>query len=606
MKEKLRNIIKNNWLFVFMVIMIQFKSIILLSMLRTTNSSSINLGSIYFGEPAKWVHVAIITLIVSVIYLFKDKGRLKAALTLDILVTLLFIADIWYYRANGTFLSIRHLMHSEIFNPVGKNLFNFRLVDLTFFIDFIILFFIYKFIKIEKTEDESKLSLRIVKTLVVFLVSAFTIGFGHYYIDVKGKVEGQYLFRLSWAPFQTFSDMSPLGYHGYDLNFYKDKNKTLTNDEINDIESWFNDNKEEIPDNKYKGLLEGKNLIAIQVESLENFVINQEVYGQEITPNLNKLLSESLYFDNIYEQNNSGTSSDADLLVNTSIFPVREDTTFFSYPWTSYNTLQNLLNNKGYTTISTHAELPGSWNWAEPHKSFGASKMWDIGVYNKDEIIGPGLSDESYLKQTAEKLTKETDPFYTFVATVTSHGPFEMPDDKKYLDIPKELDENMMGAYFQSIRYTDEAIGKFLEELEKNNQLDNTVIMIYGDHCGVHKFYEDDIQDTPLEGDWWKDNQKKIPFIIYSKGLEPEVISKAGGQSDFLPTISYLLGIDRSEFENSSMGRVLVNTERDAAILNDGSIMGTPKNEKEINHLNDTFKIADLIIEKNYFGNKNK
>lgn len=606
MKEKLRNIIKNNWLFVFMVIMIQFKSIILLSMLRTTNSSSINLGSIYFGEPAKWVHVAIITLIVSVIYLFKDKGRLKAALTLDILITLLFIADIWYYRANGTFLSIRHLMHSEIFNPVGKNLFNFRLVDLTFFIDFIILFFIYKFIKIEKTEDESKLSLRIVKTLVVFLVSAFTIGFGHYYIDVKGKVEGQYLFRLSWAPFQTFSDMSPLGYHGYDLNFYKDKNKTLTNDEINDIESWFNDNKEELPDNKYKGLLEGKNLIAIQVESLENFVINREVYGQEITPNLNKLLSESLYFDNIYEQNNSGTSSDADLLVNTSIFPVRENTTFFSYPWTSYNTLQNLLNNKGYTTISTHAELPGSWNWAEPHKSFGASKMWDIGVYNKDEIIGPGLSDESYLKQTAEKLTKETDPFFTFVATVTSHGPFEMPDDKKYLDIPKELDENMMGAYFQSIRYTDEAIGKFLEELEKNNQLDNTVIMIYGDHCGVHKFYEDDIQDTPLEGDWWKDNQKKIPFIIYSKGLEPEVISKAGGQSDFLPTISYLLGIDRSEFENSSMGRVLVNTERDAAILNDGSIMGTPKDEKEINHLNDTFKIADLIIEKNYFGNKNK
>ena len=607
MKEKLRHIIKNNWLFVFMVIMIQSKSIILLSMLRTTNSSSINLGSIYFGEPAKWVHVAIITLIVSVIYLFKEKGRLKAALTVDILVTLLFLADIWYYRANGTFLSVRHLMHSEIFNPVGKSLFNFRIVDLAFFIDFIILFFIYKFIKIEKIEDESKLSLRIAKTLVVFLVSAFTIGFGHYYIDVKGKVDGQYLFRLSWAPFQTFSDMSPLGYHGYDLNFYKDKNKMLTNDERNDIESWFNDNKEDLQDNKYKGLLEGKNLIAIQVESLENFVINQKVYGQEITPNLNKLLSESLYFDNIYEQNNSGTSSDGDLLVNTSIFPIRKDTTFYSYPWTSYNSLQNLLNNKGYTTISTHAELPGSWNWAEPHKSFGAKKRWDIEAYNRDEIIGPGLSDESYLRQTAEKLTKETEAFYTFVATVTSHGPFEMPNDKKYLELPKELDENMMGAYFQSIRYTDEAIGKFLEELDKNNQLDSTVIMIYGDHCGVHKFYEEDIQDTPLEGDWWKDNHKKIPFIIYSKGLQPEVISKAGGQSDFLPTISYLLGIDRSEFENSSMGRVLVNTERDAAILNDGSIMGTPKDEKEINHLNDTFKTADLIIEKNYFGNnKNK
>ena len=372
---------------------------------------------------------------------------------------------------------------------------------------------------------------------------------------------------------------------------------------INDIENWFNDNKENLPDNKYKGMFKGKNLIAIQVESLENFVINQKVYGQEITPNLNKLLSKSLYFDNIYEQNNSGTSSDADLIVNTSIFPIRKDTTFLSYPWAKYNSLQNILNGEGYTTISTHAELPGSWNWAEPHKSFGADKILGYRNVNQDEIIGPGLSDESYLKQIAGKLKNENEPFYTFMATLTSHGPFEMPEDKKYLDLPKELDENMLGGYFQSVRYTDEAIGKFIEELEKNNQLDNTVIMIYGDHCGVHKFYEDDIKDSPLEGDWWKDNHKKIPYIIYSKDLEPEVISKAGGQSDFLPTISYLLGMDRSEFENSSMGRVLVNTERDAAILNSGDIMGTPKDEKEVNHLKDTFKIADSIIEKNYFGN---
>lgn len=603
MKQKLKNFIINNWLFVFMVIAIQFKSIILLSMLRTDNSSSINLGSIYFGTPAKWVHVSIIILIFSLIFFFKGNGRLKAALILDVLITILFIADIWYYRVNGTFLSIRHLIHSGIFNPVGKNLFNPRIVDIAFLIDLPILVLIYKFIKVKNPDENTKTSFRIIKAIAVLLIGVFLVGFGHYYIDIKGKVEGQNLFRLSWAPFQTFSDMSPLGYHGFDINFYKDKNKKLTDGEIEDIQKWFSDNKENLPDNKYKGMLEGKNLIAIQVESLENFVINQKIYGQEITPNLNRLLSQSLYFDNIYEQNNSGTSSDADLLVNTSIFPIRENTTFFSYPWSRYNSLQNILKDEGYTSISTHAELPGSWNWAEPHKSFGADKMWDIGLYNKDEIIGPGLSDESYLKQTAEKLKSEKDPFYTFVATITSHGPFEIPDDKKLLNLPKELDENKMGGYFQSVRYTDESIGMFLDELEKNNQLDNTVVMIYGDHCGIHKFYEDEIKDINLEGDWWKDNHKKIPFIIYSKGLEPETISKAGGQSDFLPTISYLLGIDRNKFDSSSMGRVLVNTERDAALLNDGSIMGEVKDENELNHLKDTFRIADLVIEKNYFGN---
>ena len=603
MKQKLKNIIRSNWLFVFMVVMLQFKSMIILSMLRTPNSSSINLESIYFGTPVIWAHIAIIILICSPIFFFKEKGRLRASLIIDSLVTVIFVADIWYYRANGTFLSIRYLLHSEIFNPIGKNLFNFRLVDLAFFIDFIILFFICKFIKIKEEENEKKLYLRVIKAVSVFLVSAFVIGIGHYYIDIKQMGNGKNLFRLSWAPFQTFSDMSPLGYHGFDINFYSDKNKTLSSDEKNDIENWFNDNKENLPDNKYKGMLKGKNVIALQVESLENFVINQKVDGQEITPNLNKLLSKSLYFDNIYEQNNSGTSSDADLLVNTSIFPVREGTTVYSYPWDKYNSLQRLLNGSGYTTISTHAELPGSWNWAEMHKSFEADKILDIGMYNQDETIGLGLSDESYLKQIAGKLKNENEPFYAFMTTLTSHGPFEMPENKKYLNLPKELDENMLGGYFQSVRYTDEAIGKFLAELDKNNQLDNTVVMIYGDHCGVHKFYEDDIKNAPLEGDWWKDNHKKIPYIIYSKDLQPEVISKAGGQSDFLPTISYLLGMDRSEFENSSMGRVLVNTNRDSIILNDGTIMGTPKDEKELNHLKDTFKIADSIIQKNYFKN---
>lgn len=602
MKQRLKNIILRNWPFIFLVLALQFKSVILLSMLRTQNSSSINLGDVYFGTPVLWAHLAIIVLLCSPILFFKAKGRVVTTIIIDILVTALFIIDIWYYRANGTFLSIRHLFHNEIFNPIGKSLFNVRIVDLGFIIDFAIFYLIYKFRRIRDEKLEIKLSLRVAKALTVFFISAFIIGIGHYLIDIKQVDSGKNLFRISWAPFQTFSDMSPLGYHGYDIYFYSDKNKMLTQDDKNNIENWFNDNKESLPDNKYKGMLKGKNLIAIQVESLENFVINQKVYGQEITPNLNKLLSKSLYFNNIYEQNNSGTSSDCDLLVNTSTFPIREGTTVYSYPWSKYNTLQELLKKRGYTSISTHAELPGSWNWAEMHKSFEADKILDIGVYNQDEKIGLGLSDESYLKQISEKLKDQNSPFYAFMTTLTSHGPFDMPEDKKYLKLPKELDENMLGAYFQAVRYTDDAIGKFLNELEKNNQLDNTVVMIYGDHCGVHKFYEDKIVDSPLEGDWWKDNHKRIPYIIYSKDLEPEVISKAGGQSDFLPTISYLLGVDRSEFENSSMGRVLVNTDRDAVILNDGSIMGTPKNEKEISHLKDTFNIADNIIGKNYFG----
>lgn len=605
MKNFFKKIIYNNWIFITMILIVQAKSMLLLSMLRTKDSSTINLATMYFGVPPIVAHILIIIFIFSFIYLFKYKGKIRAAITVDIIISILFLLDIWYYRANGTFLSIRHLIHPEIFNPIGKSLLNFRIIDLLFFADFLVLFILFRFKKIRDYRDNSKLILRIVKATTIFITSGILIYLCHYFIDVKPIKEGKAFLRLSWAPYQSFSDMSPLGYHGYDLFYYTGLNKKLTSSEVEEIDNWFKDNKEDIEDNEFAGYLEGKNLIAIQVESLENFVINQKVNGQEITPTLNKLLSNSLYFDNIYEQNNSGTSSDADLMVNTSMFPIRNNSTFPTYPWTSYNSLQMLLNDKGYTTISTHAELPGSWNWAEPHKAFETDKLWEIKDFNIDEVIGPGLSDESYLKQIANKLKDEKEPYYTFIATLTSHGPFEIPDEKKLLNLPKELDENMMGCYFQSIRYTDEAIKLFLEELDKNGQLDNTVIMIYGDHCGVHKFYEDLITDAPLEGDWWKDNHKKIPFIIYNKDIKATTISKAGGQVDFLPTISYLLGVDKEKFVETSMGRILVNTNRNSTILNSGEIIGNPIDDKEKNLLQNIFKIADNIIEGNYFKLKN-
>ncbi|WP_283715884.1 LTA synthase family protein [Clostridium perfringens] len=601
MKEKVKSFFKCNWVFIFLVITLQIKSMLLLSMLRTPGSRGINFDLMYFTPPAWWAHIAIVTLIASFVYLFKGKGRMWAGIVIDILVTILFVADIWYYRVNGTFLSIRHIIEPGIFNPIGKSLFNFKPIDLLFLLDFVILFLVYKFTGLKNIKYKSSLKTRLVAFIGVFGISAIVIGFGHYYLDIAKKSD-KVLFRIAWAPFQTFSDISPLGYHGYDIYYYTNKEMTLTDAQKNEIKTWFDENKEDLPDNKYKGMFEEKNLIAIQVESLENFVIGQKVYGQEITPNINKLLKNSLYFDNIKEQNNSGISSDCDLMVNTSMLPVRDGSTFFGYPWTEYNTLQDLLNSKGYNTISTHPEVPGNWNWAEAHKSFKADKIWDASQFNQSEVIGLGMSDESYLKQIGDKLKKEKQPFYTFLVTLTSHGPFEVPEDKQYLNLPEDLNKNMLGAYFQSVRYTDEAIGKFINQLKEEGLLENTVIMLYGDHCGVHKFYEDDIKDSPLEGDWWKDNEKEIPFMIYNPSIKGETISKEGGQIDFLPTIAYLLGFNRDSFDNTSMGRVLVNTNRNAIILNNGEIVGNPT-PKEKAHLEKSFNIADMVIQGNYFKN---
>jgi phosphoglycerol transferase MdoB-like AlkP superfamily enzyme len=602
--EKIKSIVNVILVPLIFGVIYMLKSMIFLAMLRTPGSSSLDFKRMYFTPPPIWAHIACIILLLSISFLFKHKGRIRYLIILDVLISILLLADIWYYRVNGTFLSIRHIIYPKLFNPLNKSLFRPAFTDILYFIDFIaIVAMVIKLKSKIKTRERN-----IFAFAFTFVVSVVTLISSYYYIDVIDGTKGEkMLFRTAWAPFQTMSNMSPLGYHGYDI--YKtlhEKNAVkLSDDDKKEITQWFNDNKENLPDNEYKGKFNGKNLIFIQVESLENFVIGQKAYGQEITPNLNRLMGNSLYFNNIHEQNNNGTSSDADLMVNTSILPIRQGATFFNNPYTPYTTLPDLVKAKGYNTVSTHPEVAGNWNWSEVHRgSLGFNDIWDISRFNVNEVIGLGISDGSYLNQIADKLKNEPKPFYSFMVTLTSHGPFDIPDQYKLLNLPQDFDKSILGAYFQSVRYTDEQIGKFVNKLDQEGILKDSIVVIYGDHTGVHKFYPAQLKQVKFEGDWWQKDDKGIPFIIYSKDSKGETISKAGGQIDFLPTVSYLIGIDRNKFDSSTMGRVLVNTNRDATILNYGQIVGTPKDDKEKKHLEDALKIGDLFIRGKYLNNK--
>ncbi len=226
-------------------------------------------------------------------------------------------------------------------------------------------------------------------------------------------------------------------------------------------------------------MFKGKNIIGLQIESLENFVINAKVNGEEITPNMNRLLKNSLYFTNIYEQNGNGTSSDADFMFNTGMLPISEGAVVFRYPSRNLETLPKLLQEKGYKTYSAKAENAGNWNWLEIHKgTYKFQEVWDISNFKADDLIGSSISDGTGFRQIAEKIKDVKKPFYINYATLSSHGPFELPEDKKLLKLPKELDNTILGDYFQSIRYVDEQIGSFIEALNNQGILQDMVIVI--------------------------------------------------------------------------------------------------------------------------------
>lgn len=335
-------------------------------------------------------------------------------------------------------------------------------------------------------------------------------------------------------------------------------------------------------------------------------MINETVDGQEITPNINKMLNNSYYFNNIYDNVNNGTSADGDLISNTSLYPVRQGATYFRYAFNKYNSLANILESENYKTISVHPERSGNWNWRTNHKNFGFETTYDINDYKLDEIIGPGLSDGSFFKQTVDFIKDEKTPFFLHAATLTSHGPFDIPDNKKELNLSDNIKDTILGAYFQSIRYVDNEIGNLVKYLNDNKLMNNTVLVIYGDHSGPHKFYQDKIEAINGIKEQWKSPEKKVPFIIYNPSINGEIRDVIGGQVDMMPTVLYALGVEKDKYINTVMGRNLLNTKRNFTVLNFGEIVGNPNTKEEEQHIKNAISIANKIIEGNYFKVKDE
>lgn len=554
------------------------------------------------------VYLIFIIFIYSFGYLFSKQKQVWFYLIIDFFFSLLLVFDFGYYRVNGDFLGLKNILFPNTYNPSGHSVFGFKITDFLVFLDSIILL-IFSFVRHVKNTDKVNFK----KFIISLSISACSFGIAlFYFVNIETSAFGNKLTCGQRSALSTIENIGPINYEIIQdsksvINYIKSKTSISVNKQ-SEIDRWIKTNTEHLSDNELKGIAKGKNLIFLQVESLENFVINQSTNGQEITPFLNSLSKNSLYFDNIYEQNNGAHSIDCDFLVNTSIYPLGNRVSAIEYGQNIYpNSLPRILTAEGYETATAHAEKPGDFNWLEFHKnSLGVDKIWSILDFKNDEDIGYGLSDKSILTQFADKISDLKQPFFGQVYTLTSHGPFNI--DKKYreLDIPSDIDSSYLGGYFQSLHYTDEQIKLFFDLLKEKNLLDNTVVVIYGDHTGVHKYYNDSIECLDYDGNWWKDYDRKIPLFIYSSNIEPNVISAPGGQIDVLPTVCYLLGINDSSYRNTSMGRNLVNTNINHTILKDTKtdttlIRGDVKNFNDERHLLDAYPRGSDIIKSNYF-----
>lgn len=598
----LLNDIKHSFLFIYSLISLFFKTVLFIIVLPSPSSSKLDPVHAYTSAPPFLIYIFFIIIFLSFSFLFKNRAHMWYLILINLLLSILLICDLWYYRGFSDVLTPYLLKESGNLDNLYSSVLSMgRFIDIFFIADVILMLTL----ALIKREIYSNFNRNAAACMILLGLSISYICYDHLRVDVYKKgITRSMLFRRSWSLVQTISNLGPFGYHLYNAySFIKDsKPYTISNNEAYKIDDWFERKQENLPDNSYKGLFKGKNLLIVQIESLEKFIINQRVNNQEITPNINKLLKNGIYFTNYNEQVYNGTSSDADFLTNTSLYPIRSGSTFFRFPYNSYNSLPKMLKAMGYYTTAIHPEKGSYWNWLPALKNIGFDRCIDSTCYNIDEFIGLGISDGSYLMQVEPIIGNMKQPFYTFMVTLTSHGPFKLPQKYKTLKLEKNLNSTKLGAYFQALHYTDKQIGNFISRLNKDGLLENTVIVLYGDHCGIHKFYQDEVNKIKPSETWWMDNHRNIPLIIYSKGMKPEIKEVIGGQIDLLPTIAYLMGVNPVEYNKTALGRNLLNTKRSFAVWSNKTYIG-----KATTYKNDAIEgitISDEIIRSNYFKNK--
>ncbi|MDQ0973986.1 lipoteichoic acid synthase [Neobacillus niacini] len=300
------------------------------------------------------------------------------------------------------------------------------------------------------------------------------------------------------------------------------------------------------------GLAKDRHVFIIQWESLQEFTINQKINGQEITPNLNAFLKESAYFDNVYQQIGAGNTSDAEWLMHTSLYPEGMDPTVNTLEGEEIPSLVRTLKKNGYGAATYHADDITYWSRDKLYPALGFDYIYTSNEIPNEKEIGFGPADEVLFKFVDEQLPKQLkthEKMYSNIITLTSHTPFEMPEEYEFLDLPENFKETYVGNYFQSVRYTDEQIGLFIKQLKKLGIYDESVILIYGDHSGLHGAPVTEKDKTILKEvlghEYTMQDRFVVPVLFTVPGLfTGEKYSNLGGQVDLMPTLLNLLGIE--------------------------------------------------------------
>lgn len=463
-------------------------------------------------------------------------------------------SNILYFRENGDFIATSTITGvSKVAKGLGKStISSMQLGDIVYIIDFaiIILLFATHFIKIDPRPFR-KLNALATTFLGIALFSA----------DLAGS-EANRPQLLS----RTFDHSYIVKYLGINTFLAYDSVRSVQNNqvrssakesEIDNVLNYTNQNYA-APNAKYFGKANGKNIIVIHLESFEQFLIGMKVNGQEVTPFLNNLYNDqnTLSFDNFFNEVGAGRTSDAETMLESSLFGLPEGSFFQKLG--GDNTFQSapaiLEQKKGYTSAVFHGNAASFWGRNVTYKNMGYNYFFDESYYdtkNPDTLSlnGYGVKDKLLFSEGVKYLEQMQQPFYTKFLTITNHVGYQFSDEDNGDFQTSDNPNSTVNSYFKTAHYLDKSVEEFFDYLKASGLEKNTMVVLYGDHYGLndeqHKALSSMIDKDPSTWNKFNNTQmQQVPFMIHMDGLKGHVDHTYGGEIDVLPTILHLAGVN--------------------------------------------------------------
>lgn len=468
-----------------------------------------------------------------------------AVLVVSFITSFLLFANAWFYRFFNDFITLPVLFQTRNAGDLGQSAVTLlHIGDILFFADFFILLAIVLIRKLPPVSMKPKeLSTVFALSVIIFLVN----------LGMAESVRPELLTRTFDRNILVKS-IGTYNYHIYDI-IISSKTKTqrafATSKGLEDVEKYVSEKPviaEPAPQPvNLKGIAEGKNVVLISMESLQSFVINNTVFGHEITPFLNDLIKDSFYFDQFYHQTGQGKTSDAEFILDNSLYPLPSGAVYFTHATNHYNATPKILKEYGYYAATLHANDKTFWNRDIMYNNLGYDRYFAKTDYviTEETSIGWGLKDIPFFEQSVEHLKTLPEPFYSKLITLTNHHPFALERKDEY--VPEfDSGDGTVDRYFTTVRYMDEALKVFFERMKEEGLYEKSIFILYGDHYGISANHNDAMEKylgktiTPYE----HVQLQRVPLIIHIPGVAGETISKVTGQIDVRPTLLHLLGIE--------------------------------------------------------------